>query len=316
MPSENTPQINAARARAMASIDEAFRSMGHVEPKLEQPGEPRKTTNETFKLGAAALEPVKITAEPFENPLPGRSMTRIYAGILAACVGVSIIVWHSSRGGVEREPISTAAVSLAQREGTTTSHAPKNAESAVATGPAELLAQAAAPPSVPVVSTAAPPPSELSQQIQGLAREFANVEQGLDQLKIEQSRLVSENAELTEQLKALHQIAHRNAELAEQLKAAQDQLTRDNGNLTDQLKAGRELMESIAGQLRQNQEQIAHVVVPEQKPRQRIPPPITAVSSQVAASSQATISPTRRPRAPTPTPSTAGRPAAPTSREP
>ncbi|MGA2055804.1 MAG: hypothetical protein ABSG88_10880 [Bradyrhizobium sp.] len=43
---------------------------------------------------------------------------------------------------------------------------------------------------------------ELAQQIQTMAREFANVEQGIDQLKTEQSQMARDTVEVVEHLKA------------------------------------------------------------------------------------------------------------------
>jgi DnaJ-domain-containing protein 1 len=127
---------------------------------------------------------------------------------------------------------------------------------------------------------------ELAHQIQTIARELANVEQGIDQLKTEQSQMLRDTAELAEHLKATQEIARHNADLTEDLKTTQAQMARDNGN---QLKASQDLMTGIAEQLRQSQEQVARLVASEQKPRLR-----TRTSSP-----QTVANPTHRP-VPTP----------------
>ena len=145
-------------------------------------------------------------------------MTRIFAGILAACIGVSVIVWHSSRGKVEREPVSTSSVPLRQKEEPPTPGASESPNLAANTRPGPAESQViAAPQSVPAAPMAAPTTSELVQQIQGIAREITDVEQGIDQLKTAQLQLLHENAELTEQLKATREIAGHNAELADDI---------------------------------------------------------------------------------------------------
>jgi septal ring factor EnvC (AmiA/AmiB activator) len=122
---------------------------------------------------------------------------------------------------------------------------------------------------------------ELAQQIQTIARELANVEQGIDQLKTEQSQMVRDTAELAKYLKATQEIALHNADLTENLKATQAQMARDNGNIADQLKASQDLMTGIAEQLRQRREQVARLVASEQKPqpRPRASSPQTVASS-------------------------------------
>jgi hypothetical protein len=104
---------------------------------------------------------------------------------------------------------------------------------------------------------------ELARQIQMIARELANVEQGIDQLKTEQSQMVRDTAELAEHLKATQEIARHNVDLTDYLKATQAQMARGNDILADQLKASQDLMTRIAEQLRQSQERAARLVVSE-----------------------------------------------------
>jgi hypothetical protein len=302
MPSGTVPQTNPARERAIASIEHAYRSMGQSgpEPRREEPTRDEPSV-EIFESDAVAPEPASGTTEAFKRSWPGKGVGRISAGLLAACVGVSLAVWLSSRGSVEGEPVSTSSILL--NEKTATSVAPKNGNMTATT-----VAQAA-PQGAPAVPMAGSPAGELAQQIERIARAITQVEQGIDQLKDQQSQLARENAELTEQLKATRDIARHGADLAEQLTATQAQLARDNANLGEQLKADRDVMDSIVGQLKQNQDQVAHLIAPEQKQRPRIVP------ARAPVLSQATVNPTQRPvRAPAA--SSAGHTAVPTSQQP
>jgi septal ring factor EnvC (AmiA/AmiB activator) len=60
-----------------------------------------------------------------------------------------------------------------------------------------------------------------------MARDLANVEQGIEQLKTSQEQMVRDNANLAEQLKAAQaQMARDNENAAAQLKASQEQIAR------------------------------------------------------------------------------------------
>jgi len=87
--------------------------------------------------------------------------------------------------------------------------------------------------------------------------------------------MVRDNAELTEHLKAMQEMARHSTDLAEDLKAAQAQIARDNVNFTEMLKA--------------SQEQIARLAASEQRQR-----PKTLASSPLPIPSTA--------RKPVPTP--------------
>ena len=63
--------------------------------------------------------------------------------------------------------------------------------------------------------------------LQTMARDLANVEQGIEQLKTSQQQMASDNAKAIEQLKtSQEQMARDNAKAAEQLKASQEQIAR------------------------------------------------------------------------------------------
>jgi hypothetical protein len=264
-------QRSNSRDEALAAIAEALSLVGRPDEKLAQFDELEKAGNETHDFSDAR------SVKPVENARRNRLVSPSLVGLLAlTCIGVAVLVQQSSRGQVSPDPVSTSSVSIRKSEELPARAAPHDSDLAVRTNsepPAEAsLQRAPAPPMAP----------ELAQQIQTIARELANVEQGIDQLKTEQSQMVRDTAELAKYLKATQEIALHNADLTENLKATQ---ARDNGNLADQLKASQDLMTGIAEQLRQSREQVARLVASEQKPQPRP----RASSPQTVASS------TRRP---------------------
>jgi hypothetical protein len=77
----------------------------------------------------------------------------------------------------------------------------------------------------PALPAATPMSLELAQRLQTMARDLANLEQRIEQLKTSQEQKVRDNTAVSEQLKeALAQIARDNAAVGEQLKASQKQL--------------------------------------------------------------------------------------------
>jgi hypothetical protein len=88
---------------------------------------------------------------------------------------------------------------------------------------------------------AAPISPELVRWLETIARDLANMEQGIRQLKSSHEQMVRDNAELTERFEAIQaQMARDNAAVTDQLKAAQIQIAHDNANAAEQFKAGQE----------------------------------------------------------------------------
>jgi septal ring factor EnvC (AmiA/AmiB activator) len=207
-------------------------------------------------------------------------------------IGVAAFAWPSPHSQAAPEPISTSLVSIEKKE------LPARPAPSKADGPAKTdaglpqrssQAQTTLQPSAPVAPTAAPIASDLAQSIQMIARELANVEQGIDQLKTGQAQMVHDNAELAEHLKATQELARHNADLTEDLKAAQAQMARDNVNFAEQLRASQEQMANLAKQLKESQEQIARLAASERTQRPK-----------TLASSPLPIANSTRKRVPTP----------------
>jgi len=278
-------QRSNSRDEALAAIAEALSLVGQPDEKLAQFDELEKAGNQTHDFSDAR------SVKPVENARRNRLVSPSLVGLLAlTCIGVAVLVQQSSRGQVSPDPVSTSSVSIRKSEELPARPAPHDSDLAVRTN-SEPRAEASLqrPPAPPMAP-------ELAQQIQTIARELANVEQGIDQLKTEQSQMVRDTAELAKYLKATQEIALRNADLTENLKATQAQMARDNGNLADQLKASQDLMTGIAEQLRQSREQVARLVASEQKPQPRT----RASSPQTVASSPQTVASSTRRQVPTP----------------
>jgi chromosome segregation ATPase len=278
------PQQNNSREAAVAAIAEAHRLIGQADEKLahfEEPEREKQVSDLSDERSTHLAEKVS----------PKRLISQSFFGLMAVtCIGIAAAAWQASRGQDASDPNSTSSVAVKKAEALPTQPAAQDPDLAARTKARDPEPQAqATSQSAPVT----PIPPELRQQIQMIALELANVEQGIDQLKNEQSQMMRENAELAAQLKATQEIARHNADLAEDLKAAQAQMTRDSGNLVDQLKASQDLMASIAEQLKESQEQVARLAASEQKQRPRtrasLPLPIANPTRRTAATSPAPV---------------------------
>jgi hypothetical protein len=260
-------QQHNSRDAALAAIAEAVRLIGQPNEKLAQFDELEKKRQEMHEFSDAR------SAKPVEMSSRSRLMLRSLMGLSAlACIGVAAFAWQSTHGQAAPEPISTSSVSV-ERKQQPAQPVAHNAEKA-----AKIDAGLPQPPSqaqttvqrtAQIAPTTAPMAPDLAQSIQMIARELANVEQGIDQLKTGQTQIVRDNTEMAEHFKATQEMARHNVDLVEDLKAAQAQMARDNANFAEQLKASQEQIANIAAQLKGSQEQIAHLVASEQKQRPR-----------------------------------------------
>jgi len=265
-----TPQQSLSRDTALAAITEAHGLIGHGGEQLV-----------LFEERAFKLEEEKNATPHPHNELPrsaelgpgsSRGWPALWSlmGLLTvACIGVAAFASRSNPGQAAPDPISTSSVSKEKREMPARPVPLKADVTAEAdAGTSQLSrAQTTLKHLAREAPAAAPISPDLTQQIQMIARELANVEQGIDQLKTGQAQMVRDNAELAEHLKAAQEMARHNADLAEDLTAAQAQMARDNVNFAEQLRASQEQMAKIAEQLREGQEQVARLLASEQKPR-------------------------------------------------
>jgi chromosome segregation ATPase len=213
----------------------------------------------------------------FKGPLPAGLMSKSRASLLVLLgIGATVLVWQSNLGQAQPEP-TTASTSNTKKDQSATLASEKLNTVAAQAKPAPPDPQA--PHRIaPSDSAATASSSEMARQIQIIAREMETVEQGLDQLKAEQSRMARENVELNEQLKAMHEVARHNIELTEGLKAMQEQTAREISGLGERLKASQDLMTTVVGQLKDNQEQAARLAAEQKQRNVRKPAPKLAAS--------------------------------------
>jgi Skp family chaperone for outer membrane proteins len=193
-------------------------------PNHEEIGRPdeqlSRLEEQLSKLGQSAARPRSDPAgmnrfHPAvsgDRPLLGGWALRGVTGfLLAACIGVAVIIWWQSgyRNAAKAEPPQPAP-----------------------------LAQTAPP--------AAALSPELTQLHQSIARDFAAVGQAIEQLKASQEQMARDNASVAEQLKASQEQTVRViAQLSEQFKASQEQTARDNASVAEQLKASQEQLARV-----------------------------------------------------------------------
>ncbi|MCA6118878.1 hypothetical protein J6524_28955 [Bradyrhizobium sp. WSM 1738] len=89
----------------------------------------------------------------------------------------------------------------------------------------------------PVAPTAVALQSELSQQLEPMARDLAALSQTVEQLKARQEQLISDNENLASQLKASREETAHNNNIIDQLKADQSQMARESLALAERLNA-------------------------------------------------------------------------------
>ncbi len=255
-----------SREIALAAIAEAVRLVGQPSEKIAQFHELEKKRQVTRERSDAR------SIKPVERSSRIRLAFWCLMGLSAlACIGVAVFAWQSTHGQGAPDPISTSSVTV-ERTRPPAQPAVHDAEKMAKTDPIlpEPPSHAAVQRAAQIAPTIAPMAPDLAESVQMIARELANVEQGIDQIKTGQTQMARDNAEMAEQLKATQEMARHNADLAEELKAAQAQMARANANLAAQLKGSQEQMADIAAQLKGSQEQIAHLLASDQRQRPRI----------------------------------------------
>jgi hypothetical protein len=173
------------------------------------------------------------SAVPGRRSSRGRPALRGLIGLLlATCIFIGAFVSRSAYGDAARLIIGQWATPLVltsslplKRPGLPVQPSPSAAQVVAAepmppqpTPSAQTAPQEAAP-------TVAPLSPELAQMLQTMARDLANVQQGIEQLKTSQEQTASGNAKALEQLKTgQEQTASGNAKALEQLKTSQEQI--------------------------------------------------------------------------------------------
>lgn len=189
-------------ARANERLAHAYEEIAHADEQLAQVNEQLSKLEHD-----AARHP---SAVPGRQPSRGRPALRGLIGLLlAACVFVAAFVSQSSYGDAAKLIIARWAPQLVltsslllEKSGLPAQPSPSTVQVAAAEPVPPQPTPSAQTTSQDVAPTAAPVSSELAQLLQTMARDLANVEQGIEQLKANQEQMASDNAKAVEQLKA------------------------------------------------------------------------------------------------------------------
>jgi hypothetical protein len=160
-------------------------------------------------------------AVPGRRPSRGRAALRGLVGLLlAGCIFVAAVVSQSSYGDAVKPIFARWAPQLVAAQ---PSPSPLQVAAAEPVPPQPTPLAQTAPQDV--APAAAPVSPELAQLLQTMARDLANLEQGIEQLKASQGQMASDNAKAVEQLKAgQEQMARSMAKTSEMAKASEQNL--------------------------------------------------------------------------------------------
>jgi hypothetical protein len=182
-------------AHAYEQIARADEQLAHVTEQLSR-----------LEQEAARQPPAAVLAQRASH---GRPVLRgLVAALLAACVFAAAFVSQSSYGEAARQIVAEWAPQLVSttslwREKPEAAAQPSRSTAQIAAAepaPAQAIASAQGAPQN-TASAAAAISSELTQLLQTMARDLANMEQGIEQLKANQERIASDTARAVGELK-------------------------------------------------------------------------------------------------------------------
>jgi hypothetical protein len=200
-PKANEPG-NALFARADEQLAHAYEQITRADEDLA------RLSDQLAKMERDAARPP--SAEPGPQSPPRRPAPRALVGLaLVACIVVAALVWQSSHGGGAKLVVARWAPQLVSTPSSPPENAPLPAPPApsvvqvaaaeAAPPQATLLAQAAPQAATPAAAAALP---DQTQLLQAMARDLANVERTIEQLKANQQQIASDNSRAIEELKA------------------------------------------------------------------------------------------------------------------
>jgi uncharacterized membrane protein YccC len=193
---------NAVIARADEQLAHAHEEIARADEELA------RLSEQVAKMERDAARPPSAGPDP-QSP-PRRPALRALVGLpLAACIIVAALVLGSSYGGGAKQLVARWAPQLVS----TASLPPENAPLPAQPAPSivQVAAAEAAPPQATPVAQTAPQDAapaatatlaEHTQLLQTMARDLANVERNIEQLKASQQQIASENSKAIEELKA------------------------------------------------------------------------------------------------------------------
>jgi len=267
------PREGKSSDAVLAELTQALEEIGRGAPPLVRPNE------EIFEQEDAAGQSKRqmLAAILGRLPRPGAlPLWSLVVGLAVGFIGIIVFAWPSPDA---RAPKPTISSSVSAAKTDTGLQQPS------------IQAQTAPQRAGPAGASTSP---ELTQWGQTIARELANLTQGVEQLKTSQAQLARDNAELTGHLKETQEeMVRHDAELAKDLRAAQEEMTRDNLSLAAQLKASQEQISGIGEQLKPTQEQLNRLSVPKQ-------PRPAKLASPSPPQPNATATPKPAPKPPSP----------------
>ena len=235
-------------ARADERLAQAYEQIVRADEQLARVNE------QVFKLENDAAR--KKSVDRLRRSSRGKPALRGFIGLLlTACICIAAFV-SQSYGETARLMIARWAPQLGPASSLTPG-APKLAAQesppAVQVAAADEAVSQLPPPAqtAPQDAAAAPIPPEVTQLLQTMARDLANVRQEVEQLKTSQQELARENAGI-----------------AEQLKASQEQLTRAIASVSEQLRSKPPAATSAAASATPPRS----VATPPRKPVSTLPP--------------------------------------------
>ncbi|KRQ94356.1 hypothetical protein [Bradyrhizobium valentinum] len=201
-PHDASPGLSAQEIELVAHADER---LAHAYEQIARADEQLARVNEQIsKLEQDAAR--KKSANRYRSSR-GRPALRGFVGLLLTA-GICIAAFASQSSGetaklmISRWAPQLAAASPLPAE--TPKLADQQSPPAVQVAATDGALSQLPPPAQPAPqdAAAAPIPPELTQLLQTMARDLANVQQGIEQLKTSQEEMVRENARTAEQLKA------------------------------------------------------------------------------------------------------------------
>ncbi len=207
-------------ADAREQITRADEQIARVHEELSRLESVARRQPADTEAPATAFRPVV----PDRQASRGRPVMRALVSLLlAALICVAALAWRSPYGEVARSMLARSAPQFAQatlplQNASALSAQP--ASSAIQTAAGEQPSQqqeASAQPAPPTGATTAEVSPELAQTLQTMARDLANLQQAVEQLKTSQDQMASGSVKAVEQLKDdQEQMARVLAKLVEQ----------------------------------------------------------------------------------------------------
>lgn len=224
----STEANDALAACADERLAHAYEQIARADEQLA-----RLTEQLTKMEQDAAHHPSVI---PLRRPSRGRPALRGLVGLLAAaCIIGAALASQSSYGEAAKPAIARWAApyisSVSSLVPATPERPAQSGPSGVQVAAAEVPPLRATPPAGTGPQDGASPTSalaspELAQLLQTMARDLTTVQQGIEELKANQERMVSDNAKAVEQVKASQEQMTRLVAKISEKASEQDQRTR------------------------------------------------------------------------------------------